>query len=247
MKRMPLLLAFALAAALAAVLGCDSLPGRPDPAERYQRPSEVEDFALLYATHCSGCHGAEGQNGPATNLGDPLYAALADPGELRRVIARGVAGTPMPVFARQRGGTLTPKQIDILAEGLKAGLNGSEPAARLGAAPPLVAEAGLGGSASVAQLASGQRAYANFCARCHGGAGTGGASGGSLLEPAFLGLVSDQGLRTTVIVGRQDLGMPGWRGAGERAMTAAEVTDVVAWLGSHRLPPGDAAPGASIK
>ena len=88
---------------------------------------------------------------------------------------------------------------------------------------------------------------ATFCARCHGAEGAGGASGGSLLEPAYLGLVSDQGLRTTVIVGRQDLGMPGWQGSGERPMTAAEVAEVVAWLGSHRLPPRDAAPGASIK
>ena len=243
MKKGPLLLAFALCAAL----GCDSLPGRPDPAQRYQRPSEVEDFALLYATHCSGCHGADGRNGPATNLGDPLYAALADPGELRRVIARGVAGTPMPVFARQGGGTLTEKQIDILAEGLKAGVNGSEPAAGLGGAPPLVAEAGLSGSASSAQLARGQQAYTTFCARCHGGEGLGGDSGGSLMEPAFLGLVSDQSLRTSVIVGRQDLGMPGWRGAGKRPMTAAEVTDVVAWLGSHRPSPGDAPRGVSNK
>ena len=246
MKRTPLLLAFGLAAALAAVLGCDSLPGRPDPAQRYQRPSEVEDFALLYATHCSGCHGAEGRNGPATNLGDPLYAALADPGELRRVIARGVTGTPMPVFARRHGGTLTEKQIDILAAGLKAGLNGTEVASRLAGAPSLVAQPPPSGSPSPGQVARGARAYATFCARCHGAEGAGGASGGSLLEPAYLGLVSDQGLRTTVIVGRQDLGMPGWQGSGERPMTAAEVAEVVAWLGSHRLPPRDAAPRASI-
>lgn len=243
MKEKPLLLAFVLCAAL----GCDSLPGRPDPADRYQRPSEVEDFALLYATHCSGCHGADGRNGPATNLGDPLYAALADPVEVRRVIAEGVAGTPMPVFARTGGGTLTEKQVNILAEGLKAGLNRSESASRLRGAPPLRAKAGLRGQASTAQLARGEQAYATHCARCHGAEGTGGASGGSLLEPAFLGLVSDQGLRTAVIVGRVDLGMPGWQAAGERPMTAAEVSDVVAWLGSHRASPGDAVPGASIK
>ncbi len=243
MKRTPLLLAFALAA----VLGCDSLPGRPDPAERYQRPSEVEDFDRLYAANCSGCHGAEGRNGPATNLGDPLFAALADPAEIRRVIAGGVTGTPMPVFARRHGGTLSEKQIDILAAGLKAGLNGAEPASRLAGAPPLVAEPPSSGSPSPGQVARGARAYTTFCARCHGVEGAGGASGGSLLEPAYLGLVSDQGLRTTVIVGRQDLGMPGWQSAGERPMTAAEVAEVVAWLGSHRISPVVVAPGASIQ
>ena len=247
MKQTPLLLAFALAAPLAAVLGCDSLPGRPDPAERYQRPSEVEDFDRLYATHCSGCHGAEGRNGPATNLGDPLYAALADPAEMRRVIAGGVMGTLMPVFARRHGGTLTEKQIDILVKGLKAGLNGTAVASRLAGAPSLVAEPRSSGSPSPGQIARGGRAYTTFCARCHGAEGAGGASGGSLLEPAYLGLVSDQGLRTTVIVGRQDLGMPGWQGSGERPMTAAEVAEVVAWLGSHRLSHVVVAPGSSIQ
>jgi cytochrome c oxidase cbb3-type subunit 3/ubiquinol-cytochrome c reductase cytochrome c subunit len=148
----------------------------------------------------------------------------------------------MPVFAQTGGGTLTEKQVNILAEGLKAGLNRSESASRPRGAPPLTAMAGVRGQASASQLARGERAYATYCARCHGAEGTGGASGGSLLEPAFLGLVSDQGLRTTVIVGREDLGMPGWQGAGERPMTAAEVSDVVAWLGSHRT-----APGVSIK
>ena len=59
--------------------------------------------------------------------------------------------------------------------------------------------------------------------------------------------MSDQGLRTTVIVGRQDLGMPGWQGSGERPMTAAEVAEVVAWLGSHRLSHVVVAPGSSIQ
>ena len=47
--------------------------------------------------------------------------------------------------------------------------------------------------------------------------------------------MSDQGLRTTVIAGRPDIGQPDWRGdVPGRALTGEEVTDVVAWLASLR-------------
>ena len=56
-----------------------------------------------------------------------------------------------------------------------------------------------------------------------------------MIDPAYLALVSDQALRTAVIVGRSDLGMPDWRAnISGRAMTAQEISDVVAWLASHR-------------
>jgi cytochrome c oxidase cbb3-type subunit 3/ubiquinol-cytochrome c reductase cytochrome c subunit len=50
-----------------------------------------------------------------------------------------------------------------------------------------------------------------------------------------LALVTDQYLRTTVIAGRVDLGMPDWRGylAGQ-ALTAQQIADVVAWLAAQR-------------
>ena len=58
---------------------------------------------------------------------------------------------------------------------------------------------------------------------------------GSLVDPAYLALISDQGLRSLIIAGQPGEGMPDWRsdinGAGSRAMTDQEVTDIVAWLG----------------
>ena len=41
---------------------------------------------------------------------------------------------------------------------------------------------------------------------------TGAPHGGSVIDPAYLALVSDQALRTAVVAGRPDLGMPDWRG-----------------------------------
>ncbi len=218
-----------VSALLLVALGCDGLPGRPDPADRYQRPDEITDFDALYAVNCSGCHGEGGQSGPATPLGDPVYAALAEPAYLEQVIAVGVPGTPMPFFATENGGTLTDEQVSILVRGLKA----RGVAADLGPAPvpALVASKS---QLEQAELGRGERAYGEFCARCHGVGGSGGESAGSIVEPAYLGLVSDQALRTAVMAGRNDLGMPGWLKVGRRPMAPQEIGDVVAWLASKR-------------
>ena len=183
-------------------VGCDSLPGRPDPADRYQRPDEVTDFATLFATNCSGCHGAEGRRGPATPLGDPHYGALAQPAYLERVIGDGVGGTLMPPFAQARGGGLTEEQVRVLAQGIRAW--GADAAGSKPRPPPLVATSSEQSGGSQAR---GKVAFAAFCAECHGPGGAGGEKAGSLVEPAYLGLVSDQAIRTAVIVGREDLGL----------------------------------------
>jgi len=229
--------------ALVSLLGvsCSELPGRPDPADRYQRPQDVDDFGKLYAGNCSGCHGAAGRLGPATPLGDPLYAALAPPGYLARIIASGVKGTPMPAFATEKGGTLTNRQVEILAAGLAAGSLGAPPSADIDEAPPLVDPASITAPQGSPPLERGAQAYAVFCARCHGPGGAGGSDAGSIVDAAYLGLVSDQALRTAVIVGRKDLGMPDWRDLEQpntppRPMSGAEVRDVVAWIASHRPP-----------
>jgi cytochrome c oxidase cbb3-type subunit 3/ubiquinol-cytochrome c reductase cytochrome c subunit len=61
---------------------------------------------------------------------------------------------------------------------------------------------------------------------------------GSLVEPSYLSLVSDQGLRSFIVAGHPDQGMPDWRsdltGSAARAMTDREITDIVAWLAAHR-------------
>jgi hypothetical protein len=55
------------------------------------------------------------------------------------------------------------------------------------------------------------------------------------VDGSYLALVSDQGLRTTVIAGRPDLGAPDWRGnVRGSAMTSQDVSDVVAWLSAQR-------------
>ena len=79
----------------------------------------------------------------------------------------------------------------------------------------------------------------HYCASCHGNTGSQGRGcqeqGGSITEPAFLSLVSDQVLRTVVIAGRPDIGQPDWRSdVPGHPMSDQEVTDVVGWLSSQR-------------
>ncbi len=210
-----------------AAWGCDRLPGRPLPESRELRPEEVKDFAELYGNNCSGCHGPEGQGGAALALANPVYLAIADDETVRRVMSNGVPGTSMPAFAREAGGTLTGDQIDVLVREIRA--RWSQPATLAGVAPPAHRTDAAG------DPAHGEEIYRTFCASCHGPDGKGGSKASSIVDGSYLGLVSDQSLRTTVIAGRPDLGQPDWRSyiAG-RSLSSQDVSDVVAWLASQR-------------
>ena len=223
-----------IALMLLALTSCDQLPGKPTPEERWKPATEVTDFSQLYALNCSGCHGADGRFGAARPLNDPLYLALVSDATLRTMIAQGVPGTAAPALAQQVGGPLTDKQIDILVEGMRSRWGKAENFNNVAFPPYSLQDAGAKGSAS-GDSQRGAAAYQTYCAQCHGKDGSGGPKGGSVINPSYLALVSDQALRTAVIVGRSDLGMPDWRAnISGRPMSPQEISDVVAWLASHR-------------
>ena len=214
--------------------GCDRLPGKPTLEERWKPATEVTDFSQLYAQNCSGCHGADGRLGAARPLNDPLYLALVSKLMLRAAITRGVPGTSAPAFGQQSGGNLTEKQIDALVEGILSRWGKGENFNNAAFPPYSLQDASLKGATPVDQQ-RGAIAYRTYCAQCHGADGNGGPKGGSVIDPAYLALVSDQALRTAVIAGRSDLGMPDWRAnIPGRPMSPQEISDVVAWLASHR-------------
>ncbi|MGC1397074.1 c-type cytochrome [Candidatus Binatus sp.] len=217
---------FAIASLAAIVLaGCDSLPGRPTQADLPLRPTNVTDFATLYGENCAGCHGADGKSGAAIAMNNPVYLAIVDDASMRRVITNGIPGTAMPPFAQSAGGSLTDHQIDLLIAGIRKDWSG---AADAGAGAPPYSSSTQGDSNSGAQV------FATNCQSCHGRDGKGG-SGGSVVDPSYLALVSDQYLRTIVIAGRPELGHPDWKdAAGGQPLTAQQVSDIVAWLASKR-------------
>jgi len=219
--------ALALALGMAAG-GCDGLPGKPKPSDQAPLPSQVMAFGALYGTNCAGCHGTDGRLGASRPLNDPVYLALVPRERVRRVIADGVPGTLQPGFGAAAGGSLTDAQIDALVSGIfdKWGKSAQ------GGAVGLPAYATAGGDA-----ARGQAVYATACAACHGPEGKGGPKGGAVADSSYLALVSDQYLRTTVIAGRSDLGMPDWRGyTPGQPLSEGQVSDVVAWLAAQRRP-----------
>lgn len=210
---------------LVLAVACQRMPGQPSAAERPIPSEQVMDLETLFDENCAGCHGRDGRGGAAPSLNDPLFLALADAEAVKKIVAEGLPGTSMPPFARLHGGPLTDEQIGALAEQMHA--TWARPDEFVGVElPPLDPTAAVAGDAG-----RGAEAYAVFCARCHGAEGRGGPNGGSIVDPAYLGLTSDYGLRTIVVVGRPDLDMPDFRGdVPGRAMTPQEVSDVVAWL-----------------
>jgi mono/diheme cytochrome c family protein len=225
-----------LCALLAAfsMLGCSHVPGRPGPGVQVVRPEEVLEFSTLYKTNCAACHGANGVGGAAISLANPVYLAFAGEDTLRQVTANGVHGKLMPAFAKSAGGTLTDQQVSVLAHGMMQKWGN----------PDLVAAPGLPAYKATreADVAHGQQEFATFCASCHGAGGEGNAATvkkgetrvGSIVDEAYLDLISDQALRSFVIAGRPHQGMPDWRSDGPVPMTDQQITDIVAWMASKR-------------
>ncbi len=207
---------------------CGSPPGRPQKGSEIPAPNEISDFRTLYAENCAGCHGTEGRGGAAMALADPVYLAVVDESAMRKIIANGVRGTSMPAFAQSAGGILTDKQIDVISSEIRS--RWSRPGILDGANPPSYA------AKSAGDVQRGEASYRTYCSSCHGPQGQGGPKGSPITSDSFLALVSDQGLRTTIIAGRPELGAPDWRGnVPGKPMSDQEVADVVAWLASRRV------------
>ncbi len=212
--------------AVAVCVACSNSSGRPAPDSAVVPPDEIVTFSVLYRQNCAGCHGPNGKGGAAIALANPVFLAIADDNVIRRTAANGVPGTPMPAFAQSAGGMLNDKQIDALVRGVRSW---AKPDVLVDQTPP-----------SYAALLSGdpQRgadAYRTYCSSCHGANGGGGSKASSIVDGSYLALTSDQQLRTIVIAGRPELGAPDWRGdVPGHPMSAQEISDVVAWLSSHR-------------
>ncbi len=205
------------------LLGCGN------HVEHFVLPDKIADFTALYESNCAGCHGHDGRLGAARPLNDPVFLAVIAKRMLREVIANGVPKTAMPAFAQNAGGVLTDQQVTILADQIEDRWSRPQDFAAV-VLPPYRAELG--------DPKDGATVYQVYCASCHGEDGTGSSKAGSVVDLAFLSLVSDQSLRTTVIAGRSDQGSPDWRNASPgHPMTPREISDVVAWLSAHRPAP----------
>jgi cytochrome c oxidase cbb3-type subunit III len=205
---------------------CSHSPGRPVASSEVIPPDRIMDFNVLFMRNCAGCHGPSGKGGAAIPLSDPVFLAIADDAAIRRIAANGVPGTPMPAFAQSAGGMLTDQQIDAIVGGLRSR---ARPDLVRGEILPPYATPVPGDPRHGADV------YATYCLACHGPDGRGGNKASSIVNDSYLALVSDQDLRTNVIVGRPELGAPDWRNnVPGKPMSPQEISDVVAWLAAQR-------------
>lgn len=109
-----------------AIASADTKPsGDPSPAVAPSgaptdsvvvRVAADEETERIYASRCAACHGARGEGTPIAPAVRPLSVALqANADSVYSIIARGVAGTAMMPFAKERGGQLDGTAIRALA------------------------------------------------------------------------------------------------------------------------------------
>lgn len=222
--------ALALALVTFGSAGC-RLPGKPGQDHVPTRPDQVTKFEVLYTQNCQACHGKDGRNGMAVSLANPAYIAYAGPRHIAEITANGIGGSLMPAFATNTGGSLTDQQIQILADGIVSGWGNA--GALHGAAPPPYESQATGNAAA------GQALYRADCLRCHA------AGAKSILDPNYLALVSNGGLRTLIVAGKPAQDMPDWRGYAGGPLGDQQIADLVTFMVSHRTPaPGQPFPNA---
>ncbi len=213
-----------LAACSASLWGC---LGKPKGNE-VPKATINTNFHELYANNCVGCHGPNGMKGPGPRLNDPMYLAVISRQDIYNVLVNGRPGTPMPAFSKGHGGELFDQQIAALADGIER--EWARPVNFKGAAVPTYNV----DNAPPGNIQHGQAAYQKYCLACHGFGNFKGWAG-SIMDPSYLAIASNQWLRTTMIVGRLDWGMPNWLQRNpNHPMSDQDISDVTAWLAEKR-------------
>jgi cytochrome c oxidase cbb3-type subunit 3/ubiquinol-cytochrome c reductase cytochrome c subunit len=179
-----------------------------------------------YSQQCAACHGANGLHGAARPLADANYLASVGRASLISITTRGVPGGFCPGCGPGSLANWNAAAVASFVDGLLASWGRGGKASDI----PWSVQAAAAGDAS-----RGRAVYDALCQSCHGAASPPrGATAGSVTDPSYLKLITDQGLRSAVIFGRADMGMPAaggpFPGQLGRALTGQEVSDVVAFL-----------------
>ena len=225
-------LAFAAPLGLA---GCgDFWPGKPKPSTPVTLGT-LEGFNSVYSAKCAACHGDNGRLGAARPLNDPLYLAITPKDAFARAVGHG-QGRLMPAYLSEQGGPWDADRLERFVDDVYAFWG--EPDRFKGEDLP-------GYAMAQGDATAGGQAFATWCGACHGADGAGleavpanGVNGHSVVDNNYLNLISDQGLRSAVIFGHEEYGMPSFRGPfpgrGDASLDEKTINDITAWLIGHR-------------
>jgi cytochrome c oxidase cbb3-type subunit 3 len=188
---------------------------------------------VLFARHCSVCHGSNGDGGVGVPLALPSFINSISDEYLVKTIRVGRPGRIMPAFTE-----LDDAQVKSITTYIRSWA--TKPAPRHDTAT-------VKGNA-----AHGEKLFAAHCAQCHGKDGKGGTGTGvtfsrkrdlpviapALNNPSFLAAATDSMIKNTVLYGREGTPM---NAAANKGLNENDVNDLVAYVrsfaNSYQQPP----------
>ncbi len=180
----------------------------------------------IFTAECVKCHGAQGQGGMGTQIGNPALLTQDPDDFLWRTVAYGKTGTQMQGFLKRARNPLTSEQIDDVIAYVR----------RLQSHPPFK---GLWRYDVWADAGEGKKVYetkAN-CARCHGAGGEGGI-GPTIGGPGFLAAASDGYIEGMAAIGRDGTAMQSYYdGSAGVTLTNDDLDNVTAYVRQFQTHP----------
>ena len=178
----------------------------------------------LYVTHCSSCHGNDGNGGVGVPIALPSFLDSVSNEYLIKTIRHGRPGRIMPAFD-----SLSDAQVNAIVTHVRSWSD--NPA-------PVESQVVIKGDAK-----HGEQLYEKYCVQCHGENGSGGKGTGvtfsrkrdfPIIAPAlnnagFLASASDVMIRDTITFGREGTPMTSMLVAG---MSEKDIEDVVSYVRS---------------
>jgi len=179
---------------------------------------------VLFARHCSVCHGSNGDGGVGVPLALPSFINSISDEYLAKTIRVGRPGRIMPAFTE-----FDDAQVAAITAYIRSWA--TKPA-------PANDTAMVKGDAG-----HGEKLFSAHCAQCHGKDGKGGTGTGvtfsrkrdlpiiapALNNPGFLAAATDKMIKNTVLLGREGTPM---NAAADMGLSEKDVNDLVAYVRS---------------
>ncbi len=183
-------------------------------------PALAKKGEALYNQNCVFCHQADaiGKPGFAPSLTNKEFLSVASNKFLMGTIRDGRPGTGMPPFSH-----LGRKQVEAIVAYLRSHGNISDISASVDAQPESHGDPRLG-----------KIWFDQICSTCHGPNGDGysaGSTGTAIGKAGFLNKATDGFIRFTIVNGRSNTRMLGFKGPAAMAnLTDSEIEDIIAYL-----------------